>query len=279
MMQRGKHRSKTTDRADKQKGWRFMKQLHGTDQRTMAYINLYGVLGTLEQLCQLDEEARKLIADKQMRVGIRVSNGPCATLVFDQGTCKLEDGDAHCDIRLPFGSVEKFNGMIDGTVTPIPTKGLTKVKFLTHEFTQLTNLLTKYMRASEADLRDPDFFRKSTTLMFYTIVTAIAQIGNHDRIGRASAGYVADGAVCLRIADGPAAAVCCRDHRLTALKQAPSRPMATMEFGSMEIARGLFDGSISAMASIGVGNVRLSGLVSMLDNVNRILDRVALYLA
>ena len=25
-----------------------MKQLHGTDQRTMAYINLYGVLGALE---------------------------------------------------------------------------------------------------------------------------------------------------------------------------------------------------------------------------------------
>ena len=31
-----------------------MKQLHGTDQRTMAYINLYGVLGALEELCELD---------------------------------------------------------------------------------------------------------------------------------------------------------------------------------------------------------------------------------
>lgn len=129
-----------------------MKHLHGTDQRTMAYINLYGVLGTLEQLCLLDKEASGLIADKQIRLGFRITNGPCATLVFDHGICRLEDGDEHCDIRLPFASVEKFNGMIDGTVTPIPSKGFTKIGFLTHEFVGLTNILTKYMRASEEDL-------------------------------------------------------------------------------------------------------------------------------
>ena len=46
-----------------------MKELHGTYQRTLAYINLYGVLGSLEELCALDEEARDLIADQDIRVG------------------------------------------------------------------------------------------------------------------------------------------------------------------------------------------------------------------
>ena len=29
-----------------------------TDARTLAYINLYGILGTLENLCELDPNAR-----------------------------------------------------------------------------------------------------------------------------------------------------------------------------------------------------------------------------
>ncbi len=33
------------------------------------------------------------------------------------------------------------------------------------------------------------------------------------------------------------------------------------------------------MASIGVGEIRVSGMMPMLDNMNRILDRVGLYLA
>ena len=62
-------------------------------------------------------------------------------------------------------------------------------------------------------------------------------------------------------------------------KKMPENPTAVMEFGSMEIARELFDGTRNAMASIGTGDIRVSGMMLMLDNMNRILDRVALYLA
>lgn len=256
-----------------------MKQLHGTDQRTMAYINLYGVLGALEELCRLDEQARQLIADRAVRIGFRVSGGPCATLCFDHGTCVLADGDKDCDIRLPFSSPAKFNGMIDGTVTPIPSRGLTKLKFLTGPFLKLTDRLTRYLRASEQELQDPELFQKSTTLMFYAIAASLSQIGTHDRIGRASAGYIPDGVICLRIKDGPAASICAKDHILHTVKKAPEHPAAVMEFGSMKIARELFDGRRNAMASIGVGEIRVSGMMPMLDNMNRILDRVGLYLA
>lgn len=258
---------------------KHMKPLHGTDQRTMAYINLYGVLGALEELCAIDGEAHSLVTDKKISVGIKVAGGPCATLWFDHGACRLEDGADHCDIRLPFSSPEKFNGLIDGTVTPIPSKGLTKVKFLLNEFTKLTDILTRYLRASEEDLKDPVFFAKSTTLMFYTIAVALGQIGNYDKIGRASAGYIPDGVICLRIKDGPAAAIGVRDHILRTVKRAPEKPTAVMEFGSMEIARELFDGKRNSLACIGVGEIRVGGMMAMLDNMNRILDRVGLYLA
>ena len=257
-----------------------MKNLHGTDQRTMAFINLYGVLGTLEELCTLDGRAREILGEKRMAVGFQVSNGPCATLTFDHGACALSEGTDRCDIKLPFSTPEKFNGMIDGTVTPFPSKGLTKVRFLTKEFIALTDLLTKYLRASEADLKDPAFFQTSTTLMFYTIASAISQIGNEDRIGKASASYIPDGVILLSIQDGPAALIEAKNHRLKTVKQLGTQPVsARMEFGSMEIARDLFEGRRNSLACIGTGEIKMSGQVPMLDNMNRILDRVGLYLA
>lgn len=256
-----------------------MNYLHNTDAATMAYINLYGVLGCLEELCRLDEEAKSLIADKKISIGFVVKGGPAATLYFDYGTCTLRRNADDCDIRLPFSSPEKFNGMINGTVTPIPNKGLTKIPFLLKTFTKLTDILSSYLQADEEALKDPTFREKSTTLMFYLIATAIAQIGNHDQIGKASAGYLVDGTVELCIQDGPAAGIVVKNHRLHTVKKTPEGVTACMKFGSMEIARNLFEGKINAVASIGTGDVRMNGMISMLDNVNRILDRVGLYLA
>ena len=54
---------------------------------------------------------------------------------------------------------------------------------------------------------------------------------------------------------------------------------AVMEFGSMQLANDLFNGKVSAMAKIGEGTITMNGMINMLDNMNRILDRVGLYLA
>ena len=38
-------------------------------------------------------------------------------------------------------------------------------------------------------------------------------------------------------------------------------------------------GNVNAVACIGQGTIIMGGMISMVDNINRILDRVALYLA
>ena len=250
------------------------------DAKTLAYINMYAVLGTLENLCDIVPEASELLQGKKpISIGLEVKDGPSATLYFKNGKCRMEQGCGACDVKLPFSSCEKFNGLIDGTVTPIPSKGFTHIKFLLKEFTALTDLLSKYMRASEEDLEDPVFFERSTTLMLYTIGVAIAQIGNNDEIGKFSAKSIADGSVLIAIKNGPAAEVVCKDHRLVTLKKGTDTYRASMIFDSIETARALFDGKVNALTCIGTGKIEMHGLVSMLDNVNRILDRVALYLA
>ena len=52
-----------------------------------------------------------------------------------------------------------------------------------------------------------------------------------------------------------------------------------MVFRDLQTARDLFDGRINAIAAVGMGQVRVCGMISQVDNVNRILDRVAVYLA
>ena len=46
----------------------------------------------------------------------------------------------------------------------------------------------------------------------------------------------------------------------------------------VKTARDLFDGKINSVAAVGSGLVRIGGMVSQIDNVNRILSRVELYL-
>jgi hypothetical protein len=260
------------------------------DTETLAYINLYGLLGALKDLCALSPEARCLADNaalpggKPLTVGFAVKNGPAMTLRFSGGACEPVIGKGACDIRLPFSSCEKFNGLIDGTVTPIPTKGFTKLKFLTKNFMELTGILEKYLRAGDEDLKDPVFFKASTTVMFFLIAQAVAQIGNHDKIGRFTASNLADGIAVLSIADydGDAplrAGIVVKDHRLSLTREIPAHYHALMEFSSLRLARELFDGKVSALGCVGQGLITMRGNLGMLDNINRILDRVAVYLA
>ena len=249
------------------------------DAKTLAYINMFAVLGALPHLCELDREAAALIEGKTVSVGFSVHGGPQATLFFANGKCRMVPGTERCQIKLPFASCEKFNGLIDGTVTPIPSKGFTKVSFLLGPFQRLTDRLSTFLRPEPLRLEDPEFFRISTTLLFHVIAEAIAQIGNHDKIGRFSASNIVDGNIRLSIQGGPAAGICCRDHRLTTVHDDPKTYLSYMEFSGMDLARQLFDGQINAIASVGLGQIRIGGQISQVDNVNRILDRVALYLA
>lgn len=252
-----------------------------TDSKTLAYINLYAVLGTLENLCELDSKAKEILAEvkKPVSVCFDVKGGPAATIKFTKKGCRMEDGKQPCDIYIPVASCEKFNGIIDGTVTPIPAKGFTKIGFLLKTFTALTDRLTELMKPTEEALQDPAFFDLSTALMFYTISVALAQIGNQDEIGKASASYMVDGEISFLIKDGPAATLRVKDNHLITIKQKSEKPRAIMQFDNMKLANDLFNGKVNAMECIGKGTVEIRGMLSMVDNMNRILDRVALYLA
>ena len=54
--------------------------------------------------------------------------------------------------------------------------------------------------------------------------------------------------------------------------------MSYMQFSDVKVARDIFDGRVNSVAAVGLGNVRIGGMISQIDNVNKILSRVELYL-
>ena len=251
-----------------------------TDSRTSAYVNLFAVLGALENLCELVPEAKELLKDQTpISIGFTVKDGPSATLSFANGCCEIKEGCGSCTIKLPFASCEKFNGLMDGTVTPIPSKGFTKISFLTKTFVPLTALLTKYLRPSKEDLQDSKFREISTKLTLYTAAAAIAQIGNQDRSGKFSASLMPDGDIAIDIQDVMGVTVNVKNHHLTTIKKPWETPRAVMTFSNLEVTGQLLSGEVSAMACICNGSITMRGMLNMIDNMNRILDRVGQYLS
>ncbi len=249
------------------------------NEKTLSYINFFAILGALSELCRLDKGASTLVADKNISIGIAVKGGPSGTLTFKNGSCTVSEGIGNVDIKLPFSSPEKFNGMIDGTVTPIPSKGFTKIGFLTKQFIMLTDMLTRYLRPTEEDLKKPEFFKISTIMTFYVVSEAISQIANHDDVGMASASYIVDGTIKVGIGDELGAAIIAKDHKLRTVHSTPKEYYSYMVFRDMALANDLFAGRVNSVACVGKGEIKIGGMISQIDNVNRILDRVSLYLA
>lgn len=252
-----------------------------TEAKAMAYVNMYGVLATLENLCAMDEEAKAILAELKAPVSLcfSVKDGPCCTYHFTRDGCAMTEGDAGCTCKMFFVSPAAFNALIDSSKPGVPVKNPVQVlSFLLGPFTKLTDRLTKLLRPSEEDMKDRAFFEKSTVLTLYTVSGAISALANNDSISKISAEYTVDGDVSLGVKDVAYVTIRIKDHHFTTIKEPCENPRAIMEFADLDLAAGLFAGTVSTINEMCKGTIYLRGMINMLDNINRILDRVSVYL-
>ncbi|MEG1548462.1 MAG: hypothetical protein RR527_06955 [Clostridia bacterium] len=248
------------------------------DAITLSYVNMFAVLKVLEVLCETDDEAKRIVSCKPISIGLRVIGGPKATLSFGNGKCTMTQG-AHGRIKLLLTSPEHFNQMVDGKKNPIPYWGFTQLKFLLKDFTRLTEILTRYLKASKQDLEDRDFFERSTKLMLHVVANALSVIGGHDELGAYSLKSIPDGVISMEIVDSAYAHIVVENGVMTTYNTRAESPRSYMIFKNYDVARGLFDGTAEAMSCLARGDMMMKGYIPMIDNLNRILSRVAVYLA
>ena len=88
-----------------------------------------------------------------------------------------------------------------------------------------------------------------------------------------------DGDIAMNVKGSVGLTLRVKNHRIIALKKRCDNPRAVMEFSSIDVAGDLLAGKLSAMACICDGSIAMSGMINMIDNANRILDRVSQYLS
>lgn len=248
------------------------------DELTKANINLFAVLRNLEDLCELDEETKKLVAGKNISIAFHVKDGPNAVISFKDGKASLTRGKGSASIKLFFTSPEHMNKMFDGKANPIPLKGISKIGFLKNEFTKLTDRLAYYLKPTDQLLENPDYMKINTVLTAHTAFFALAEIGNYDRIGKLNAGRIDDGVISIAVKNGPAINITAKSGKLTSAKGLGTSPRAFMTFSCVQIANAILNGKMDTYTCIGTGDFEVKGFMPMLDNMNKLLSQVPSYL-
>lgn len=249
------------------------------DATTLSYINMFGVLAALEDLCRTDEDARAIIAGLKISVTFAVKDGPTGTLYFDDGTCHMVEGARDGDIRLWLSCPEKFNAMVAGEANPIPTRGFLKLGFMIGPFDKLTKRLEAVMMADEEALAVPEFRAKHTELLMHVAAGALAQVAAHDAELRQWAKAMPEGIVGFEIENGPAVQLVETAKGLAMQRGRAETPRARMAFVDIDTAYRLLSGKTDSFSVIAAEKMKLAGFIPMLDVLDKLLIRTGQYLA
>ena len=254
-----------------------------TDSKALACVNFYAAMGTLETYCKLDKEARELAKQKNIAIRFKIKGGPDGVLAFKDGDVTArpyKKGDKF-DIGLSFPSCDDFNKMVaGGKASVLPTKGLTKIKFVLDKqspFNVLTDKMAKIMRQTES--KNDEELTLSVLLTFSAMGAAIAEIGNHDPKGMVANKHWADGEVAMIIPGVAEQYILKKNGVLTFHREPAKNPRAKFVFRNIEVTKGVIDGALDAMTCIGTGDIAMSGMCFMLDDLNKCLNLVPEYLA
>lgn len=247
----------------------------------LAYVQAHALLGAIPELIRRVPAAASILATdpRPTSIAFRVHGGPTVTLAFADGQATLVPDRGRATIVLPFASPAAFSKVIAGEAQPIPVSGFHRVGFLLKVFAPLSEQLESTLRPSRTSLEDPQFRRTSTILTLYVACAAVAQLANHDPAGRVSALNTPDGDVSVEAGDDVAYTLRVRDHRMLFLPAASPSPRAALRFADLDAAARVLSGEASALASVCAGALSMRGMLSMVDNVSRLLDRAGQYLA
>lgn len=250
-----------------------------TLEKTRAAINLHAILRNLEDLCQLDDDAKTLLTGHDLSIGMHVPGLEPLTLAIKDGCLRARRGKAGGGLRLQFLSPAHFNGMVAGTKMPLPLGNLQHLRFLQNNFAALAKDLEKYLKPDKESLKDPVFLEKNTRLTAAAALYAASEIAGTDPLGQQIAAAMGNGSILLEVPGVLAYTIQARDGRLTTLKDAQPPLHAFMRFKSLDILGQVLRGEADSYLAIGRGQIEVSGRIPMVDNFNKLLGLVSFYLA
>lgn len=249
------------------------------ENSVLASINLFCVLRNLEDLVDLDERAKKIIADIDKTIKFNIPFMPEMYLkIKDNKIICVRDMKIYSDINLNFLNPTHLNLMIKGKSIPLPSRGFKELNFLTNEFKELTDILGEYLKPEKEKLLDREFNHISTTLSFYTAFFSVSEIANNDKLGIEIAKKMKNGVIKISIDNGPKITIRINNSIFKTTIEDSLDAVAFMDFDSLDTAGKILRSEIDAFTAIGSGKLAVSGRIPLIDNLNKLLRLVSIYL-
>lgn len=246
-----------------------------------ASIYLKGILPLMEDLVEYDPEASAAIAGESLVLQFEVKGGPVAHLEIDQGQVRHGTGrHPHPDVWLTFKTPERCNRLFAGEdVRPGIRRGFTRLGFLTKKFPILAERLSYYLEGEGRQARGPEARLFLVKLGLHAMLCGMAAVASDDPSLADVAAATPPGTLLVQVQpDGPYGtfAKVRRNGRfdfVAAWGQPVVRANAVMEFASLDVARQVLDGQLSAVVAIGIGEIQIRGYLPLIEKVNVFLGR------
>lgn len=251
------------------------------DPNALSHIYLHAVLPLLQEIIKHDEQAQELVKEWDCSVMFHVGGGPAVTLKFYEGSCEvIPTTIRRPTIALWFRTVGKLNSFFEGvTVIPMVWKGIWHPLILKN-FVALMKRLDYYMKNQREVAKDPAKLPLLTSLLIYTAVYGVKAVAERDRYAKENIiPAMPDGVVQLAVQEGgPKVYLIKNGEDIQVGKGAPPQsPDAMMEVRNINLAFQLFTGNMDALAAVGSGDIRICGLIPLVDGLNALLERLAKY--
>jgi hypothetical protein len=248
----------------------------------LANLHLHAVLPRLEELVKLDDEARSIAQQMKLAVRFKVRRGPSEVVEIAEGAVRASsDPGAKADLGLLFLSCDQLNNLfMDKRAIPVPYKGLTQLPQM-RRFSKLSEVLTRYLKPAEADLKDPGFKKKHVEMALMAGLAGAAEVARYDRKMQKVVDRLPWGTAQFSVLpDGPHAFVSVsRAKTISVTNGTIADPTATLDIHGVDMAAGVLAGTVDTFAAVGREDIRATGLLSLLDELNALLDRVGTLLA
>lgn len=256
--------------------------MRAPNEMLLSRLHLHAVLPALEALSQLVPSARAVVANANFALGLRVADGPSAMVTAAHGVLRVEPALAtRGGAILHFFQPRHLNAIFLQRLAPppVPVRGWLQLVRL-RPFVRLANLLDATMQPTEAALTDAEFRRHHLLLSFQVVLRAVPIVGREDPLARRALASTPPGLLVIRIPDlGFVAWVLWQNGNLESGLGEPARPAtATVTIRDEETARLLLSAKIDPQAALGLGRVRVDGLIPLADGLDVLLHRVDAYL-
>ncbi len=244
------------------------------NEDVLARIHLNAVLSNLEILAREDAEASSIAGTWNGGILLAVGlQGPKVTLEMREGAVRVTPGrTGNPGIVLFFPAARMLNNLFTGAGRgfPVPVKGLFRIKGL--------KAVAGLAKRMEAVLKGADAPRKlKARLLLNTVGRTVAVLAAWEPESRKAASGLR-GVAELRIKDSEAVHILFAGQSAAAASGRAPDPDLIMEFSSEDVFLDLAQDKMDVLAAICLEDIRIQGDLHMGDVVNRLLDRVGVYL-